>query len=208
MRKVWKGVGRALGVAVLVGAAAFFYFVHAPSPALPKLSAEATSESIHVGDRERTFLSYVPKSLKPAGRLVLVLHGTGQTGRAMRETLAYEMDVLADTHDFAVAYPDGYKRTWNDCRKGKTSASKIENIDDVGFLNGIIDRAVRENGIDPRKVYLFGFSNGCQMAYRFARRRARGGRSDGDHRLVLPVAADSLCAQGRADASDDAGGGH
>jgi poly(3-hydroxybutyrate) depolymerase len=47
---------------------------------------------------------------------------------------------LADQHGFVVVYPDGYKHTWNDCHSQATFAAHTENIDDMGFVKGLIAR--------------------------------------------------------------------
>ena len=75
----------------------------------------------------------------------------------MRKFTGYEFDGLADTHGFAVFYPDGYKRNWNDCLKGGAVAATLEHVDDVGFILALIGKAQSEFKIDPKKVYLVGY---------------------------------------------------
>jgi polyhydroxybutyrate depolymerase len=75
---------------------------------------------------------------------------------------------LAATKKVMLIAPDGVKasdgkQAWNDCRADATTNAPT---DDVGFLSELIDRAIAEFGADPRRVYLFGISNGGGMAYR------------------------------------------
>jgi polyhydroxybutyrate depolymerase len=60
-----------------------------------------------------------------------------------------------------VAYPDAIAAQWNDGWWNSTS-------DDVGFLGALADALVNEFGIDRRRVYVAGFSNGACMAHRLA----------------------------------------
>lgn len=133
-----------------------------------KTEAEVTDNIHKAATRERTFLSYIPAALKPRPALLIVLHGTGLNGAKMRQWTGYEFDQLAERHGFVLVYADGYKENWNDCRKNAPFPAKKENIDDVGFLHAIINQYKTSHDIDADKVYLFGFSNGGQMAYRMA----------------------------------------
>jgi polyhydroxybutyrate depolymerase len=167
-----KALAKILGfaVAALIVAALGFYFieVYAPSPANPTLSAAIQQESIPIGSRTREFLEYVPHDISPHAPLVIVLHGALMDARSMREWTGYEFDRLADQHGFVVVYPDGYKHTWNDCHSQATFAAHTENIDDVEFVKGLIAREIAQRQIDEKHVYILGYSNGGQMALRFA----------------------------------------
>jgi polyhydroxybutyrate depolymerase len=55
-------------------------------------------------------------------------------------------------------------------------------IDDVAFLDAVIDQMLRNGSVDNRRVYVTGFSNGAAMTFQYAARRS--------HRLaaIAPVA--------------------
>ncbi|MDB6017163.1 MAG: hypothetical protein JWR19_1652 [Pedosphaera sp.] len=168
MRKAIK-VGLSLLVFMAIcGAAGYFYFWHSPLPRMPQLSANAQRATLRVGDRDRTYLSYIPANLPRGAPLVIVLHGSVMDGTMMREWTGYEFDQMADQFGFAVVYPDGYKHDWNVCWKNATFPAKIENVDDMGFITALIDRFRASHGIDPGKVFAFGYSNGGHMAFRLA----------------------------------------
>jgi polyhydroxybutyrate depolymerase len=115
---------------------------------------------MRVGDRERSYLAYVPARLPSGAALVIVLHGSGMDGAKMRAWTGYEFDHMADQQGFVVLYPDGHKHNWNDCRKNATFPAKMQNIDDMGFIRALIDRVKAEHAINPKRVYAFGYSNG------------------------------------------------
>src|ERR1700719_998679 len=167
-----KALTKILGfaVAALIVAALGFYFieVYAPLPANPTLSAAIQQHSIPIGSMTREFLEYVPHDISPHALLVIVLHGSLMDANSMREWTGCEFDQLADQHGFVVVYPDGYKHAWNDCHSQATFAAHTENIDDMGFVKGLIAREVAQHQIDEKHVYVLGYSNGGQMALRLA----------------------------------------
>jgi polyhydroxybutyrate depolymerase len=168
MRRFMKGAAAVFGALLILVAAAYGYFWYAPAPARPTLSSAVERATIRVGDRDRSYVAYIPAGLAPGAPLVLVLHGSTMDGATMRRWTGYEFDRLADRDGFIVLYPDGYRRNWNDCRRAATFPARLENVDDVGFIRGLIERYTSERGVDPGRVYAFGYSNGGQMAYRLA----------------------------------------
>lgn len=156
-----------LGV-VAFGGALFGTFIYSPSPEVPRLSGKLTAGTLEVGGRKRTYLTYVPKGLVKGAPLVVVLHGSGQTGVEIRKWTGYGFERLAEERGFAVVYPDGYGGYWNACNiVGDYSANKLD-IDDVGFLTGLADKLVGEIGVDPGRVFAVGISRGGSMAFRLA----------------------------------------
>jgi polyhydroxybutyrate depolymerase len=72
-------------------------------------------------------------------------------------------DQKAARAGFVVVYPQGIKKSWNagGCCGHNTG-------DDVGFIRDLIDRLVGYGGVDPRRVFVTGMSNGAAMAQRVA----------------------------------------
>jgi polyhydroxybutyrate depolymerase len=182
MHHIMTIVALAAGTLILLGVIGYFYFIYAPSPAEPALSAKVGPNTIMLNECNRTYLSYIPQSLPANPSLVIALHGTGMNAERMREWTGYELDKLADQYGFIVVYPDGYKGNWNECRIDSPYAAKQENIDDVGFIRHLIDRFQADHGVPPGKVYSFGFSSGGQMAFRLA--------------IEVPQAVEAVCAIG------------
>ena len=129
-------------------------------------------EQIAVKGMQRTFITYVPRSLKANAPLLFVFHGSGGDGESMRDVTAHEFDMLADRDGFAVVYPDGFQATWNDCRKGSPQPARVMNIDDESFVDAMIAKISADHGIDKKRVFSAGWSNGGQLGYRFAMERA------------------------------------
>ena len=146
---------------VLLGAfvAAGLLFFKSSSAPPPELRGQVETFTLESGGRPRKALRYTPASLPPDAPLLLVLHGTGQDGAAVRAATGFEFDRLADLAGFSVLYPDGIGRQWNDCRP-KAAADAA--IDDVGFL----ERLIAREGRPGVKVFAFGYSNGGQMVLR------------------------------------------
>ncbi|HLH96181.1 MAG TPA: PHB depolymerase family esterase [Xanthobacteraceae bacterium] len=139
------------------------------SAAAAEPMGEATRYVGTVGGRERTFVEYVPKTLKAGAPLLFVLHPSGGDAEGMREEFSnYEFDELADKQGFLVVYPDGVGNTWNDCRGGSPFPSKRLKIDDAGFIKSLIDVEVMSHAVDRKRVFAAGWSNGAQLAYRLA----------------------------------------
>lgn len=135
----------------------------------------STQHSLTVNDLERTFLVHTPAGNKDIinAPLMIVLHGG--LGNAAHAEKAYGMNGIADSEKFLVAYPDGIggrlrkmknRRTWNAGNCCGPAAKR--NVDDVGFIEEMIEYIAVNYKIDPTRVYITGMSNGAMMAYRFA----------------------------------------
>jgi polyhydroxybutyrate depolymerase len=154
---------------VIIGCAGML--LTAGAAAAPAPSGAITRHQIDVKGMERTYLQYVPRNLKPNAPLLFVFHGSGGDGEGMREITGEEFDMLADTDGFVVLYPDGYQTTWNGCRKASPQPARRMNIDDESFIDAMIEKEVADNGIDKRRVFAAGWSNGGHLAYRLGLER-------------------------------------
>ncbi len=163
---------RALAVAFvcLVLGTGFTYlrWLHTPPFTPPPLAGELREGSLPVDGRERTFAAYVPAAAAPEPALVFVLHGSMGDGAQARLGTFHAFEALADRDGFVVVYPDGFDRHWNGCRAAGRYAANIENVDDVAFFAAMVDHFAARHGIDRRRVYATGISNGGHMAYRLA----------------------------------------
>jgi polyhydroxybutyrate depolymerase len=165
----------AMGAAALAAAGALCWIFGTGAWAAARLEGSVTRATIAVKDPkfpQRTYVAYVPRNLKPGAPLLFVFHGSGGDGESMRDVTGYEFDMLADKDDFLVLYPDGYETTWNDCRKGSPQPARRMNIDDESFIDAMIAREAAAHGIDRKRVFAAGWSNGGQLNYRLAMERA------------------------------------
>src|SRR5258708_39039360 len=77
---------------------------------------EATRHVSTAGGRERTFIEYVPKTLKPSAPLLFVLHPSGRDPASIFQYCIYQFDELQDKHGLLVVYPLWFDHTSTDCR--------------------------------------------------------------------------------------------
>ncbi len=104
-------------------------------------AGEDRTETIQSGSKQRTYHVHLPQAAQ-LGRmlpLVMVFHGGG--GRGTGAARLYGFNQLADARGFAVVYPDGLDRRWNDGR-GTTGERWLGTVlvDDVSFVSAVIDR--------------------------------------------------------------------
>lgn len=161
-----------LALAVIL-AGLYGYFLHAPKPAAPALSAALQHGRIEFGGMSRDYAYYIPAKLPANAPLLFVLHGSLQTLDDMRTFSAYEFERLADEHGFIVVYPQGHERNWNDCRGKADYPARTQNVDDVGLIAALIRRFASEHRADPRRAFLAGYSNGGHLGLRIALERPR-----------------------------------
>lgn len=126
-------------------------------------------------DGFRHYLKAVPtQSVAGKRPLVIVLHGSGASaaqvlGRAFPPSPLSVWLEIAEREQLVIVAPEGTKRrgerAWND---GFAAIASNPKVDDVGFINAIIDRAIAEDDVDPERIYVIGVSKGGMMAYRIA----------------------------------------
>ena len=142
-------------------------------------------DSLNFKGLERTYLIHVPPgyvNTKPAS-LILALHGG--FGSAVNIENQSLLSIKADEANFIVVYPEGIKvlgiRTWN--AGGCCGTAESFNIDDVGFIDALIEKLSSEYNIDQKRIFATGISNGGMMCYRLA--------SDLSNKIsaIAPVAA-------------------
>jgi polyhydroxybutyrate depolymerase len=104
--------------------------------------------------------------------LVLVLHGYAASG--LLQSAYLQIAGLTSDRILMLA-PDGTvdergNRYWN--ASPACCAPQGSTVDDVVYLGGLIDEALRTWPVDPKRVYIVGHSNGDFMAQRLACERA------------------------------------
>lgn len=147
-----------LGILLLAGCSG------SGSAAPQSFAVGSTMHTTTFGGLDRSYRVYIPDGVATPAPLVVMLHGGfGSAGQAER---AYGWNELADTAKFVVAYPDGVGRAWN--VGGCCGRPGRENVDDVGFINAVVDEVGNNVNIDRARVFATGISNGGMMAYALA----------------------------------------
>lgn len=112
--------------------------------------------------------------------LVVFLTGTGGTAAWADHETGWSK--LAAEQGFALAVPEALPPNphaplsflrnpprWSD---GSPALFDAQEVDDVGFLTHLIADATKRFGVNARRVFVTGFSNGAGMTFRFAAERA------------------------------------
>jgi polyhydroxybutyrate depolymerase len=156
-------------VGLLVCGVAFQRGKSRPAPGVSGSTQTGTlSASLDIGGRVRTYLLHVPPTddVKTPLPLVFVLHGATQSAGSAEKMS--RMSAKADQQRFVVVYPSGTGRvpTWN---AGNCCGYALRNrVDDIGFFRALIEKLERDYGIDRKRIYFAGISNGAMMSYRVA----------------------------------------
>ncbi|GAC1439658.1 MAG: hypothetical protein NVS3B26_02850 [Mycobacteriales bacterium] len=126
-------------------------------------AGDARVVRLRSGGRERGYLLVPALGLKPGQRaaLVVVLHQNVGSAQAVAEGLG--LDSLR-REGVTLAYPAGVGGSWNagDC----CGVAKAEGVDDVTFVDTVLDDVGSRTPIDTARRALVGYSGGGMLAYR------------------------------------------
>lgn len=136
-----------------------------PSTTLPP-EVDEVDVSLSHGGRDRTYLLVTPRDVADGDRLpvVVVLHGMGVHARAASLTAEWRRAV--EEERFVAVFPQGIGDSWNmgPC----CPPANLVGIDDIGFLDAVLDQLTARDDVDDERVYMTGFSNGGVMTYAYA----------------------------------------
>jgi polyhydroxybutyrate depolymerase len=118
---------------------------------------------LNVGGRERGYLLLPALGLQPRelAALVVVLHQDVGSAQEVAEGLG--LDSLR-RRGVTLAYPAGVGGSWN--AGGCCGVAKDQGVDDVAFVDAVIDDVGRHVPIDAHRRALVGYSGGGMLAYR------------------------------------------
>jgi polyhydroxybutyrate depolymerase len=119
--------------------------------------------SLEVDGLERAYFLLPALGLAPdePASLLVVLHQDVSSGREISVDLG--LDTLR-RHGVTLAYPNGFGGSWNSGACCGIAAER--GVDDVGFVNRVIEDVARHTPIDPDRRALLGYSGGGMLAYR------------------------------------------
>ncbi len=128
-----------------------------------------TTRALEHDGRTRQFHVFVPASRFGSAPLVIALHGGGGRGAQLDALTQGQLTRAAEQKGWVLVFPEGIDAGWNDGRVPLTPRGEQRaGVDDVGFIGALIDRMKADHGIDERRVYVCGMSNGGLMAFRLA----------------------------------------
>jgi len=124
-----------------------------------------------VDGQRREYLVHVPRRDDPSRPLPVVLAFHGGGGHAEDMVRLSGLNRTADAHGFLAVYPQGSGvchrlRTWN---AGNCCAYAVRyQVDDVQFVEKLLDDLARATPVDPKRVCATGMSNGAMLCHRLA----------------------------------------
>jgi len=130
------------------------------------LHAQIERGSFDFDGHLRNYMVYLPNNYTGSTNfpLVICLHPYGWGAQRMMDYT--KLNQVADTSDFIVVYPSAIPN-WNS-GVAENPSYPTPNVDDVGFINALIDIMSNRYSIDLERIYACGYSNGGFMSYKLA----------------------------------------
>lgn len=165
-----------LGAIVLFSTSCALFEHHASETTTAAPPIGTTERSVRTPDGLRRYLVHVPRNapwrrLFRARRypLLILLHGSGEDGKIIEDMTG--MDSVSERYNMIVAYPDGTRSILGkisaDWNSGECCGyAARQKVDDMSFLRGIIDDLSNHGIVNPRRIYVAGFSSGAELAFR------------------------------------------
>ncbi len=126
------------------------------------------TRTLEIGGESRKYLVHVPPQPGSPKPLPVVLAFHGAFSNARQTVHLSGLSVKADSAGFLAVYPEGTGRipTWNagNC----CGSAQLKGIDDVAFVQAILDDLGGVAKIDKQRVFATGISNGAMLSYRLA----------------------------------------
>jgi polyhydroxybutyrate depolymerase len=119
---------------------------------------------------DRQWRLFVPPQATPTSRLPLLVLLHPAAGAADSFAQATAMEQYASDYGFVTIAPEGVNGTWN--AGGCCGSARDRGIDDIGFVNAMLDQVIGSKPVDPGQIYVAGASNGGMLAYALACRLA------------------------------------
>jgi polyhydroxybutyrate depolymerase len=133
------------------------------------LFTPATASSNYTVGGDRPVTVNLPTNLTNPAPLLILLHSASTSGAHQERYM--KLGPVAKKSGIIYIAPDGTlspegKRFWN---ASKSCCNKFkQDVDDVAYINSLIDEISAKTPVDPKRIYLIGHSNGAFMSYTFA----------------------------------------
>lgn len=126
---------------------------------------------LEVDGLERSYVVHAPADAAEPLPVLVMMHGAG--GNADQSAIMTGFDDEAETGAFIAVYPNGTpvarvdgEFAWNaDACCGNP---RRFDVDDVAFIEAMLDEIAATYAVDESRIYLAGYSNGGMLAYRLA----------------------------------------
>ena len=132
-------------------------------------TARAVSKSLSHDGLNRSYITYVPNTYDGTENFPVLMNFHGFSGDAGYHLTETNMQYAAHSNKFLLVYPQGAllegEPHWNPCLP---SADNKSDIDDLGFVEALLDQVSSDYLVDRNRVYAVGYSNGGMMSYGLA----------------------------------------
>ncbi|MBK9328044.1 MAG: T9SS type A sorting domain-containing protein [Sphingobacteriales bacterium] len=115
-------------------------------------------------NKPRNFYVYLPRNFSPSENLPVVINMHGFLTTAQFQMDYSQFNKTADSVRCIAIYPEGVDLRWN----SGTFFFISSDVDDIGFLGDLMDRAAVLYNANLQKVYSMGYSAGGFMSYKLA----------------------------------------
>jgi polyhydroxybutyrate depolymerase len=126
------------------------------------LHAEIQTGSFDFDGHLRNYIVYLPNNYTGTINFPLVIHLHSGGWTAQQDMDYIKLNQVADSRGFIVVYPNAIDKRWN------SGGRPAPDVDDVGFINALIDIMSDHYSIDLERIYACGYSRGGFMAYTLA----------------------------------------
>ena len=124
--------------------------------------AQVQTASFVFEGRLRNYIVFLPQNYNGTDKLPVVFNLHGYTVNMTQQMNYSRMNIVADTAGFIVVYPNAVNTAWN------WRISGPPNVNDVGFIDALIDTLSAHYRIDVTRIYCCGLSMGGHMSNRLA----------------------------------------
>mgnify|MGYP000259017885 CR=1 FL=1 len=124
------------------------------------MAQNVTGNFVHDG-LTRSYTIYIPANYNAANEHPIVFNLHGYTSNGTAQASLTKMNAIADTAGFIVAYPEG---TLDNSSQPYWNSGYGTGVDDIGFIDALIDTIVANYTVDLQRVYSTGLSNGGIMS--------------------------------------------
>lgn len=116
----------------------------------------------------RSYILYIPSSYSDSRAVPLLISMHGFTESASYQNSLANFRPIADTANFIIAMPEGQPNPQMYGFVGWNIFPISSGVDDLGFLEALIDTLSKRYSIDQNRIYLTGHSAGAIMSYEMA----------------------------------------
>lgn len=127
-------------------------------------SGKTVLRTLNSGGLKRTYRLHLPSRASTVRPMPVLLNFHGRTSSGADQELYSGLVPISDRETFVLVSPDG-TGTPSGWSAGATSGN---GVDDVRFVNDLLDTLERELCVDSARVYAAGFSNGAFMTSKLA----------------------------------------